>query len=211
MRAARDNALGPQHLALAARACGAILLHVSTDYVFDGDEGRAVRRDGRARARSRSTAGRSSRGRAVRALMPEHFVVRVGYVFGGGDDYVQRRPSAAPRRDPPAGSRDRIGTPTYVRDLAARLLPLLLTGRFGTYHLAGPRAGARGSRCSSAPARIGDLPGTVGPQDGRFVGLGARPAPRTPLGERVLPHLGIAPFPPLDDAVTDWLASAASG
>ena len=36
LRAARDNAMGPQHLALAARACGAILLHVSTDFVFDG-------------------------------------------------------------------------------------------------------------------------------------------------------------------------------
>ena len=38
-RAFRDNALGPQHLALAARATGAVLLHVSTDYVFDGEKG----------------------------------------------------------------------------------------------------------------------------------------------------------------------------
>ena len=35
----RDNAVGAQNLALAARACGAALLHVSTDYVFDGAKG----------------------------------------------------------------------------------------------------------------------------------------------------------------------------
>jgi dTDP-4-dehydrorhamnose reductase len=36
-RAFRDNGLGPQSLALAARACRAMLIHVSTDHVFDGE------------------------------------------------------------------------------------------------------------------------------------------------------------------------------
>ena len=89
-RALRDNALGPQHLALAARASGAVLLHVSTDYVFDGGKGAPY--DETDEPRPLSVYGRAKLAgeRFVREIAPASFVVRVGHVYGGGNDYLSR-------------------------------------------------------------------------------------------------------------------------
>ncbi|MFB3737619.1 MAG: NAD(P)-dependent oxidoreductase, partial [Candidatus Velamenicoccus archaeovorus] len=123
-RAYRDNALGPQSLALAARACGATLLHVSTDYVFDGEKGEPY--DELDVPNPLSVYARSKRAgeELVRATLPEHFVVRTAFVFGAGTDFL----SGALRRladgRAAGGLADRVGSPTYVKHLAERILPL---------------------------------------------------------------------------------------
>ena len=82
--------------------------------------------------------------RFVREVAPESFVVRVGYVYGGGNDYLL--PHGAPPRGGETGRPDRWGSPTFVGHLADRILPLVLTGRFGLYHLGAPSR-PRGTRC----------------------------------------------------------------
>jgi len=203
-RAFRDNAQGPHSLALAARMSGATLLHVSTDYVFDGtkiepydetDEPRPISVYGRAKL-----AGE----RFVASTLHEHFIVRTGYVFGGGNDYLSGQLARLRAGDDAAGLADRVGSPTFVEHLAERVLPLTLTGRFGTYHLGGPETAS----WFAVLQRLRDLGGFSGEVRAQHADELALPAPRperSSLTSVFVENLSLPRFPPLDDALRAML------
>jgi dTDP-4-dehydrorhamnose reductase len=205
----RANTIGPHNLALAAKQLGAVLLHISTDYVFDGIKPTPY--DELDATNPLSVYGRSKLGgeRLVRAVLPEHFIVRTGYLFGSGTDY----PTAAVKRlragETAGGLVDRIGTPTYVVHLAERLLPLLATERFGTYHLAGSEPASWHEVLSRVRSMAG-LPGEVAVQHAADLNLPA-PRPTNSALTSVLIHdIGLDPMPPLDAALEDAYAALRS-
>ena len=210
VRAYRDNALGAQNLALAARACGAVLVHVSTDYVFDGtkarpydelDDPNPMNAYGRSKLAGESFA---------RSLAPETFIVRTGFVFGGGRDFLTGALHRLIGGESVGGIADRTGTPTYVRHLAERLLPLALTGRFGTYHIAGPEPTTWFDLLSRAKA-VGGLSGRVAPQEAKDLRQSALRPRNSALTSVFSSHVGIEPMPSLDVAIGDLLSRVQSG
>jgi dTDP-4-dehydrorhamnose reductase len=209
-RAFRDNALGPQSLAIAAASTGAALLHVSTDYVFDGEKDAAY--DETDEPRAISTYGRAKLlgERLVRAAVREHVIVRTGYVYGAGGDYLSRQLAMLRVGEAVAGIEDRVGTPTNVRHLAERLLPLVLAGRWGTFHLGGPEPASWFDtlrRCVD----LGGFDAPVEPQRAQALGLPA-PRPRqSALASVLVPHVGVPPMPSLDEGLRDAIAHAAAG
>lgn len=200
----RANTIGPHNLALAARRCGATLLHVSTDCVFDGRK--PLPYDELDDPNPISVYGRSKLGgeRAVRRHVPEHFIVRTGWVFGGGKDHLTKAVARMEQGERAGGVTDRVGTPTFVGHLAERLLPLVATRRFGTYHLAGPEPTTWFDVLTRIRFLAG-MPVNVERQEWDSLGLpAARPA-NAALTSVLVHDLPVAPMPALDVALKEFL------
>src|SRR5664280_2944972 len=136
--ALRVNALGPRNLAVACRRLGMKLIHLSTDYVFDGAKAGPY-------VEWNATGPLSVYGRSkllgeewVRQQCPDHFIVRTAWLYGiPGPNFVTAI-LARGRQLGPDGElkvvHDQRGTPTSTLALAPQLLALAVTEAFGTYH-----------------------------------------------------------------------------
>lgn len=138
------NAAAPAVIAAACRAANIPLLHLSTNFVFDGGAPEPYAED--APARPQSVYGRTKLAgeRAVRAALPEHVILRTGWVFAAdGVNFPRGVLAAAEGTTELAMVSDQWGDPTPARAIAAALVDFadrIVRGRpapFGTYHFAG--------------------------------------------------------------------------
>jgi dTDP-4-dehydrorhamnose reductase len=138
------NGDGPAQMALACAKAGIPLIHVSTDYVFDGEKkGPYLEADpvsplgvyGRSKAEGEAK---------VRAHLREHIILRTSWVYGvHGQNFVKTILRLARERKVIRVVVDQQGCPTFAADLAEAILAIAaqLTGnRWGTYHYSGEGA-----------------------------------------------------------------------
>lgn len=203
-RAAETNVLGSFNVAAAARRTGALLVAISTDYVFDGEKGTPY--DERDTPVPLSLyAWTKYAGEGAAALAPDHVIVRTAWVFGSGDDFVSDAIRRLRAGEEVGGIVDQVGSPTHVAHLAERLLPLVRSGVRGVVHLAGPEATTWHDLLVRAKL-LGGLSGEIVPKKADELG---RPAPRpanSSLVSAVLPGTEVPPIPPLDVAIRRVLA-----
>lgn len=135
VRAANVQAVG--HLADAAGRHGCTLVHVSSEYVFDGRHEGPVPED--LPPSPLSVYGRSKAdGDAAASAIERHHVVRTTWVYGEGTNFVQTMASLADRGVQPSVVDDQVGRLTHADDLAAGIAHLLERGLpFGTYNITG--------------------------------------------------------------------------
>ncbi|MBS0419104.1 MAG: dTDP-4-dehydrorhamnose reductase [Proteobacteria bacterium] len=118
--AERANSMGPRHLAVAARETGARLLHISTDFVFDGRGSRPYRPD--AATDPQSVYGRTKRSgeEAVLQVLPETGVVlRTAWVYAAeGNNFVRTMLRLMSSKGHVRVISDQVGTPTSATSLA---------------------------------------------------------------------------------------------
>jgi dTDP-4-dehydrorhamnose reductase len=182
-----------------------VFLHVSTDYVFDGEKGAPYDETDAPNPLSVYARSKLLGEELVMHAGAAHLIVRTGYVFGGGSDFLTGALHRLIAGEEVGGLADRVGTPTDVTELAARLIPLALMRRFGTYHLAGPEPTTWFEVLERAK-RIGDLPGAVIPQKADELNLSA-PRPRdSALVSVLVPHLRLEPMPALDRSLAALLS-----
>jgi dTDP-4-dehydrorhamnose reductase len=135
------NATAPALLAAACAQHHALLLHVSTDYVFAGDRvgGPPYRTDDEPNPATAYGRTKLAGELAVRSLHPEGaHVVRTAWVYGPGNNFVRTMARLATQRDTVDVVDDQRGSPTWARDLAAGLLTLAaIRPALGTWHLTG--------------------------------------------------------------------------
>ena len=163
-RAWRVNALGSRHVAEGARAVGAHLVAVSTDYVFDGTSEQAYTEWDR--PNPQSVYGRSKLGgeAEVTATWPGATVVRTSWVCGlHGSNMVKTILRLASAGGPMRFVDDQRGCPTFTEDLAAKILQLGIARRPGCFHVTnqGPTTWFQFARDVLAAA--GDDPARVDP------------------------------------------------
>lgn len=133
------NAVGTRNIAIACEAVGAVMLHISTDYVFSGAGPREPLPE------YTPTGPRSIYGQTkllaetyVRALCPRSFIVRTAWLYGrDGANFAKTILRAGLQGGPLKVVNDQFGTPTNAEDLAHHLLRLLITRQYGLYHCTG--------------------------------------------------------------------------
>jgi dTDP-4-dehydrorhamnose reductase len=142
----RSNAIGPGVLARACRDARVPLVHISSDYVFDGSKAGAYNEDDPV-----SPLGVYGRSKAegeveIRQVLDQHIIIRTSWVYGPyGANFLKTMLRLARERDRIEVVADQRGCPTATIDLANAILGVsgaLTAGnqRFGTYHFAGSGA-----------------------------------------------------------------------
>jgi dTDP-4-dehydrorhamnose reductase len=219
-RAYAINAAGPEHIALACARVGALLVHISTDYVFDGDFGDAAPRpyEPEDAARPLSVYGQTklSGEQAVLAALPQAVVVRTAWVYTGGNgkDFVAAMRKLAAGDGVVEMVDDQTGSPTYVADLVTALLEVAddrVNAPDGIVHAAN---GGEVTRCGQARAVfeiLGADPERVRPVSSAH---NPRPAARpaySALSGRQSQKAGLSPLRPWRAALETALTAPVGG
>jgi dTDP-4-dehydrorhamnose reductase len=137
------NAAAPGHIGRACAALGARLIHVSTDYVFDGSLGRPYAEDGLPAPLGMYGASKLAGEHLVQAYAGEHaLIVRTSAVFGmagegagKGGNFVRAILRQAGAQHPLRVVDDQTTSPTYALDLARAIVSLAETNACGLVHV----------------------------------------------------------------------------
>jgi dTDP-4-dehydrorhamnose reductase len=135
------NAMGTRNLALATRESGAVLVHVSTDYVFDGTKGAPYLEDDAPLPLNVYGNSKLAGEYFARTLNPQHFVLRTSALYGkhpcrakAGLNFVDLMLKLARERGRVRVVDDEVVTPTSTAQLAKQIVVLSRCDAYGLYH-----------------------------------------------------------------------------
>ena len=205
-RAWRNNAVATANVAAVAGEIGAVVLYISTDYVFDGSKGEPYLEDDEPAPLNPYGESKLAGEQAV-AGAAEHVIVRTQWLYGpGGRNFVLSVLRAAV-----AGKRlrvvtDEVGCPTWTPDLAAGLWRLLESGGRGIFHMTGQGACSRLelARVALDDAGMREVP-IEGILSAQWDSPTVRPLNAT-LGSSRLAQVGVAPLRPWREALAEYVA-----
>ncbi len=215
--ATRLNATAPGVLATACARLGAVLVQVSTDYVFAGDTPAGTRRpyevDDPVGPLGVYGKTKEAGERAVRAALDTHYVVRTSWLYGAparpgraGAGFVRTMSRLAAQPNPVQVVDDQHGCPTFAPDLAAGIVELALSGApYGTYHCTGAGDTTWFGLARAVFTELGEDPERVRPCS---TAAYPRPAPRpaySVLSGTSWPAAGLTPLRRWPEALHDAL------
>jgi len=204
------NALAVRNLALAARQCGAKLVHFSTDYVFDGEKTEPYVETDPTHPLGAYAVSKLAGELYAQAYLPDALVVRTSGVFGPGalqtarGNFIELMLRLAAGGKPIRVVEDHFGSPTYAPALAARTADLLEAQASGIYHCGG---GATLSWYDFARLifREAHLSPELRATNDREYRTPARRPRFSALSNSKLEALGLEKMPPLEMAVKSYL------
>jgi len=130
------NGEGVRNLALACREVDCALLHISTDYVFDGTARDPIAEDGEIGPISVYGKSKLEGEKSILEIMDKYFIVRTAWLYGiNGRNFPKTMLELAENHSEITVVYDEVGTPTYTPDLAYGISQLIETDKYGVYHL----------------------------------------------------------------------------
>lgn len=202
--ARRVNALGTEIVAAECAAVGCPLLHISTDFVFDGLKETPYLEDDPPAPINVYGSTKLRAEESVRRALPYHFIVRTAWSFAPwGRNFVQAILRLARELGELRVVADQVGSPTYTPDLADGLWRLSRTGAFGTYHMtnAGVVSRYQFAREITALAGMGQVP--VTPIGSEELNQPAKRPAYSALASNRLQRIGVPPLRPYQEALAE--------
>lgn len=132
------NTDGVKNLAVAADSYGSKIIHISTDYVFDGHSFKPYHESDKVNPASHYGTSKRAGETALLALAPDSIIIRTSWLYGPDCDnnFVKRILAKVSAPEPLKVVADQIGSPTYSHDLANAIAKILATPQWfeGVYH-----------------------------------------------------------------------------
>ena len=128
------NAIGPRNLSIAATETGAKLMHISTDYVFDGKGTRPYLEFDKPDPQSMYGATKLAGENFVKEFADKHFIVRTAWLYGDGKNFVKTMLKLSETHEKIRVVNDQFGSPTSAKELAKAIRVLLPTDNYGWFH-----------------------------------------------------------------------------
>ena len=128
------NAIGPRNLSIAASRYHAKLMHISTDYVFDGHASTPYTEFDAPSPNSVYGKTKLAGEYFVKEFAREYFIVRTAWLYGDGKNFVKTMLGLSKNHDKVTVVGDQFGSPTSADELAGMIAHLLPTDNFGVFH-----------------------------------------------------------------------------
>jgi len=208
------NALAVRNLALACRQLDAQFIHFSTDYVFDGTAGRPYTESDATHPLGAYGVSKLAGELYAQAYLDAPLIVRTSGVFGPGGlktargNFVEVMLRLARSGQPIRVVEDHVASPTYAPALAARTIDLVEHGHTGIFHIGGGTP-ISWFHYAQQIFRIG-LPGQaveLHATNEREHRTAARRPKFSALSNAKAESVGLAPMPPLEDALRMYFAA----
>lgn len=130
----RVNVVGAQNIAAGCLEIGARMVHISTDYVFDGTQKATYREFDKVNPPNVYGRTKWLGEEMVRQILGRHYILRTAWLYGDGNNFVQTMLKLAKEGKTLRVVCDQIGTPTSTVDVANTVFSLLKSDSYGTYH-----------------------------------------------------------------------------
>ncbi len=130
----RINAVGPRNLSIAASETGAKLIHISTDYVFDGTATKPYIEFDRPNPQGAYGKTKLAGEEMVRGFARNYMIFRTAWLYGDGKNFVKTMLRLSGERDEVSVVYDQVGSPTSARELARAIRTNLFTDNYGLFH-----------------------------------------------------------------------------
>ena len=134
-----SNALGPKNLAIKCKELNIPLIHISTDYVFEGNEKENLPLKENDKLGPKTVYGKTKLEgeKLVQENCDKYFILRTAWLYGEGKNFVKTMLNLSKKNKELKVVNDQIGSPTYAKDLAKAIKEIIdkKSDKYGIYHV----------------------------------------------------------------------------